>query len=415
MSLPRFYVFSCVALLVALLLFVPASAVAQPMTAPPPVVSDPTAVVALPTATIPVDLDLSTDDIETALREAEAEIALLAEPASSSVVPDWPDLAPLADLPPIRTVMHPADRSIPVLTTMLRHTTLLLPPEESIVDYVVGDSAYFDLRGADNVAYVKAMGDRRRTQVTLVTNMNRAYSFDIFAVSDFRPDEVLTIRWPSDPAEQGSALVPGFDPSSLQIDFAPSGIVDQYRDRIRSAEADALRVTEDAASEEARIRELGFTRFEEFLESYPQRVQFRYRLSSELRAAPLFVTQLWTDGTFTYMRSRSQESPALYSLTGVEGDDPVLVNVTLRPDGLYVVDHVLAAGYAQLQGSRGDWFLWDVPPLAMLSEMPLPRGDQGPDWVRTRRSLSWVKRHPRLFGMLLAGGVGTATLVKILR
>lgn len=381
---------------------------------PPPVVSQPGVSVALPPS-----LDgsaaggMSPEAVQRALREVEAELDLL--DGDPEQLPGWPDLTSVSALPPIRTVEQPDDRSIVLLTTTLRHTTIMLPPGEAIVDFVVGDSFYFDVRGADNVAYLRAMDDERRTTLTLVTDHNRAYSFDVFATAAHRPDEVVTVRRPIDPSLDPARVVPGFDPDGLELDFAPSYLVPDYEARIAQVEADVLRISEAGAREEARIRELGFERFDDYLRSYPQRIQFRYRLSEEIRAAPLFVTQIWTDGVFTYLRSRAQESPAIYSLSGTQGEDPALVNVTLRPDGLYVVDHVLGAGFAQLQHARGEWYLWDVPPLDMLSELPLPRGTEGPGWVRTRRSLPWIKRHPKLFGTLLGAGLGTFALVKLAR
>lgn len=381
---------------------------------PPPVVSQPGVSVTLPPSLDdPATGGLTPQDLQRALREVEAEIDLL--DGETADVSGWPDLAPVAVLSPIRSVEHPDDRSITILTTTLRHTTIMLPAGEAIVDFVVGDSFYFDVRGADNVAYLRAMDDERRTTLTLVTDHNRAYSFDVFATTDHRPDEVVTVRRPVDPRFDPARVVPGFDPDGLELDFAPSHLVPDYEARIAQAEAEVQRISEDGAREEARVRELGFERFDEYLRSYPQRIQFRYRLSDEIRAAPLFVTQIWTDGVFTYLRSRAQESPAIYSLSGTQGEDPALVNVTLRPDGLYVVDHVLGAGFAQLQQARGEWYVWDVPPLDMLSEVPLPRGPEGPGWVRTRSSLPWIKRHPKLFGTLVGAGLGTFALVKVLR
>ncbi|MCY4637122.1 MAG: hypothetical protein OXG04_21940, partial [Acidobacteria bacterium] len=103
------------------------------------------------------------------LSEVEAEIEMLggAEPAAEGgpLYPGWPDLSGLAALPPIRTVRHPRNQSVPVLAATLRHTTIQLAADESIVDFVVGDSVYFDVRGADNVAFVKAMALGRRTRV----------------------------------------------------------------------------------------------------------------------------------------------------------------------------------------------------------------------------------------------------------
>jgi len=199
------------------------------------------------------------------------------------------------------------------------------------------------------------------------------------------------------------------------LDFAPAGAVAGYEARIRAAEQDVRRIGEEAAREEIRIRELGSARFGEYLRAYPRRVQMRYRLSAEARGAPLLLTQIWTDGQFTYLRSRSEESPALYSLTGNEGEEPVFVNYTLSPGGLYVVDHVLGAGFAQLQGARGEWHLWEVPPLSMLSEVALPRGGDGPAWVPTRSSRPFVRRRGKLLAWLGVAGAGAVVTWKVLR
>lgn len=407
----------------SLLLLVPAVAAAQP-----PIVSEPGVTVAIPPlisqedSPPPLDAVPDADTLEGELRDIEAQIDLLSQGlADPGAATAWPELDSVAALPPIRTVVHPPDRSVTVITTTLRHTTLQLPPDESIVDFVVGDAFYFDLRGGDNVAYVKALDDDRRTQVTLVTNQDHAYSFDVFSTTRYRPDEVLTVQWtPEDDSRPGGppgvrSSRGGLRPEPVELTFASSTLIDDYRERIAEAEADAFRIRQDGAAEEAQVRSLGLQRFEEFFGSYPARVQHRYRLSAEIRAPPLFVTQIWTDGQFTYLRSRSQESPALYSLSGEQASEPVLVNVDLKPDGLYIVDHVLGAGYAQLQGVRGDWFLWDVPPVGMLSELPLPRGEEGPEWIRTRASLPWFKRHPRLFATLVSAGLGTYIVFQALR
>ena len=366
--------------------------------------------------------ELEDEQVRQRLAEVQAEIELLGGPDAgqgAGTPPGWPDLSGVAELPPIRTVVHPRNQSVPVLTATLRHTTIQLGSDESIVDFVVGDSVYFDVRGTDNVAFVKAMATGRRTRVSLVTAASRTYSFDVFATDQYRPDEVLVVEWwASDAAEAGddpSTLVPGFDPDGLVLDFAPAGVVSGYEVRIRAAEEDVYRIEEEAAREEIRIRELGAARVEEYLRAYPRRVQMRYRLSEQLRNAPLLVTQIWTDGQFTYLRSRSEESPALYSLTGAEGEEPVFVNYTLSPNGLYVVDHVLAAGFAQLQGARGEWHLWDVPPLSALPEVPLPRGAGEPSWVRTRTSKPFVQRRGKLLTWLGVAGAGAVVSWKVLR
>ena len=398
-----------------------APSAAQPP-APAPVVSGgadgaPVAV-QVPALASPNDLR---DDREAARRLAavEAEIELLgADDDPVALAPGWPDLRGVAALSPIRNVVHPRHQSVPVLTATLRHTTIQLAADESIVDFVVGDSVYFDVRGTDNVAFVKAMDEGRRTRVSLVTASNRTYSFDVFSTGAYRPDEVLVVHW-WEPAEEegvaGGAVVPGFDPDGLVLDFAPAEMVADYEARIRAAESDALRIAEDAAREAVRVRDLGSRRVAEYLRSYPRRVQMRYRLSDAIRGPPLLVSQIWTDGRFTYLRSRSEESPALYSLTGAEGEEPVFVNYTLSPNGLYVVDHVLGAGYAQMQGARGEWHLWDVPPLSLLPEVPLPRGGDGPRWVETRSSRRFVRRRGRLLAWLGVAGAGALVTWSLVR
>ena len=65
----------------------------------------------------------------------------------------WPDLTFDAQQPPIRELVHPDDRSVRILTRPLRHTTLMLAPQERIVDIVVGDAIFFEVTGADNVRF----------------------------------------------------------------------------------------------------------------------------------------------------------------------------------------------------------------------------------------------------------------------
>ena len=406
----------------ALAVFAP-SAWAQPGAALPVAPRGAGGQVAVEMPDLPVPgAELEDEQVRRRLAQVQAEIDLLggadAGQGAAGLLPGWPDLSGVAELPPIRTVVHPRNESIPVLTATLRHTTIQLGSDESIVDFVVGDSVYFDVRGTDNVAFVKAMGTGRRTRVSLVTAANRTYSFDVFATDAYRPDDVLVVEWWAADAvdpKTSSALVPGFDPDGLVLDFAPAGVVAGYEARIRAADEDVYRIGEEAAREEIRIRELGARRFEEYLRAYPRRVQMRYRLSEALRNAPLLVTQIWTDGQFTYLRSRSEESPALYSLTGAEGEEPVFVNYTLSPNGLYVVDHVLGAGFAQLQGARGEWHVWDVPPLSALPEVALPRGADGPSWVRTRTSQPFVRRRGKLLAWLGIAASGAVVTWKVLR
>ena len=362
--------------------------------------------------------------IQSLLQEIEAEQVLqglqVDTEADLGPTANWPDLSGVALEPPIREIVHPPDRSVRLVTRPLRHTTILLPPEERIVDFVVGDGLYFEVTGADNVAFVKPMQNNRRTSVSFTTNLDHAYSFDVFATSLVRPDEVLRVRWPDEermaPGEAGGGVVAGFREREFGLDFVASDTLESIRRRIDAVREQQAQVETEAARQLASVERLAERRYEEFKLAFPRRIEARYRLSPEIQSAPLFVHQIFTDGQFTYLRSSAQESPALYTLSGAAGSEPVLANVTLSPNGFYVIDHVVSAGFAQLYGARGEWHLWDLPPSTILPEVVeagLPVEGLPPRWIRVGQSRTWAQRHPKLLKWLVGGAAAGAVTVTL--
>ena len=56
----------------------------------------------------------------------------------------------------------------------IRHTTVIqLPAHETILDFIVGDSEYWHLTGAANLAFLKPIGERVTTNVALVCESGR--------------------------------------------------------------------------------------------------------------------------------------------------------------------------------------------------------------------------------------------------
>ena len=342
----------------------------------------------------------------------------------------WPDLTSDAALPPIRELEHPPDRSVRILTQPLRHTTIMLGPDERIVDIVVGDAIYFEAVGADNVVFIKPMQVDRRTSLTLTTNYDRTYAFDVFSTQAYRPDEVVRVLWEADAVPEpvevtelgvGSGLVPGFAERRFDLSIVPTGRLAQLRQQIESVRTEHARVEADAARQLAAVEQLAHARHEEFLRTYPRRIEARYRLSPEIQSDPLFVHQMFSDGQFTYARSSAQESPAYYTLSGADGSEPRLVNVRLSPDGFYVIDHVVSAGFAQLHGARGEWHVWDLPPMSLLPEVVaagLPQDGLPPRWLRAGEARSWAAKHPKLLRWIIGGsvaGTGTIFLIRAIR
>ena len=66
-----------------------------------------------------------------------------------------------------------------------------------------------------------------------------------------------------------------------------------------------------------------------------------YNARFRWNAKPFFVTAIFHDGQFTYIRTAGNELPALYE---VRDRAPNLVNFQVQ-DGLYIVPKVLEAGY----------------------------------------------------------------------
>ena len=119
------------------------------------------------------------------------------------------------------------------------------------------------------------------------------------------------------------------------------------------AAAEAARSAREAA--EAGIleaRSQAESAIEEFRARYPERLAFEYRLDGDAADRPFLVEAMWHDGEFTYVRSRAQESPALYEFRDGE---PALVAYDLSEEGLYIARHVLGDGWLQIGDKRAAW------------------------------------------------------------
>ncbi len=231
---------------------------------------------------------------------------------------------------------------IPRLRARVRHTTVIvLPAGERILDFVTGDSEYWHLTGAANVAYLKPLAEDAATNVALVCESGRIYSFLVSEHGEKPPHLVVRVEAGAEAA--GMAGAPGFVARSE---------VAAYREMAARA-ADAARLAEEEA--EAAVTEAGEradAAIEAFRASYPERLRFEYRLDRGASERPFRIEAMWHDGEFTYLRSRAQESPALYEL--VDGD-PSLVAFDLGPDGLYVARRVLSDGWLQIGDKRLRW------------------------------------------------------------
>ncbi len=254
----------------------------------------------------------------------------------------------------IRTVVEGAEQQAIPVTAQVRHTTTVVLPEgETIVDVVAGDAEYWDVSAAANVAYVKPLEAGVASNVTLVAESGRVWALLVAESSGGDPDLVVYVEGPERPAP---ADAPRHAPA-----FVAGGELAAHEAEERAAHAELEALDEAAASEVAALwaeHDAAWTRWRD---EYPRRLRFPYRLDPAAFGPPFEVEALWHDGRFTYLRSRAEETPALYELReadrrfGRQGLEPSLVTYDLHDDGLYVADHVLGAGRLRIGDSETDW------------------------------------------------------------
>ena len=220
-------------------------------------------------------------------------------------------------------------RSVVRINAKLRFTTMIiLPDQEQILDFVCGDKEFWVVSGAQNLAYVKPAKAGASTNLNLVTASGNVYSF---------------------------LLTEGTTEADLKLYVVPDGTMQGAgagaRKFYAAAEVDELRQAADAAKKDAQAaRESAAKAIEEqvntFKASYPTRLDFPYRFKANEK--PFLVTAIYTDGTFTYLKSDATELPALYE---VRDGAPNLVNFQVE-HGVYVVPKVLENGYLAVGKQR---------------------------------------------------------------
>ena len=236
-----------------------------------------------------------------------------------------------------------ADDRIHRLRARVRHTTLIvLPAGERILDFVVGDSEYWHLTGAANVAYLKPLAEKATTNVALVCESGRIYSF---LVSEHAEDPTHLVFRVEEAAGMaaGGADAPGFVARSE---------VAVYREMAAEAAEAARRTQEQAEAGIIEARRRAEVEIEALRAEYPARLAFEYRLDRAATRRPFLVEAMWHDGTFTYIRSRRQESFAVYE---IKDGEPAVVPVQLAGDGLYIVHSVMGDGWLQIGDRRAGW------------------------------------------------------------
>ena len=240
-----------------------------------------------------------------------------------------------------------SDDQIIQVQTKVRHTTVIvLPAKENILDFVVGDSEYWHLTGAANLAFLKPIAEGAETNVALISESGRIYSFLVAERSNGEPHLIVRIEAPA--AEDD----PRISPEAHQPAFVSRGQVAAYQQMADQAMKTAKSAQSDADTRIAEVEQQAGAKVDRFRADYPTRLQFPYRLEDKAMEWPFLVEGMWHDGRFTYLRSNAQESPALYEL---KDGKPSLVAYDLTGDGLYIARHLLGDGWLQIGKKKVKW------------------------------------------------------------
>ena len=229
----------------------------------------------------------------------------------------------------------------------------MLPQTENVLDFVVGDSEYWHLTGAANLAFLKPIAEGVTTNVALVCESGRIYSFLVTEQSAGQPHLVVRI-------DQQAEADPRISPGKHEPAFVAHGQVAAYQQMAETAIETARAAQVDADSRIADAAALAANESEAFRAKYPTRLKFPYRLDDKALKWPFLVEGMWHDGQFTYLRSNAQESPALYE---EKDGKPALVAYDLGEDGLYIARHVLGDGWLQIGKQKVRW-RFTVPEIA---------------------------------------------------
>ena len=229
------------------------------------------------------------------------------------------------------------------VTTRIRHTTVIqLPPAENILDFIVGDSEYWHLTGAANLAFLKPIGEGVTTNVALVCESGRIYAF-LVTERDAPPHLIVRVGADPDSTTPAGVPVPAFVARSRVAEYQL--MAEQSREAVHVAQI-------EAEAQIAAIRQDAAAQVNEFRSTYPTRLQFPYELDDKAARWPFLVHGMWHDGQFTYVRSTAQETPALYENRDGE---PTLIPYDLQQDGLFIVRRLVGSGWLQLGRDRAGW------------------------------------------------------------
>ncbi len=211
----------------------------------------------------------------------------------------------------------------------VRFTTLIvLPANEEILDFTVGDKDFWIVNGIHNLCYLHPAQTGIRSNMNLVTASGRVYSFLLSEISN-QPDVDPDLKVFVEPKEEST--IGGV---SGHVEFVRASEVEAYKQEALAARAQAAEEIQQAA---ARVQQ----QIDQYRKEYPGKLRFDYTYKPNAAKEPFLVAAMYHDDKFTYIKCGAQEKPAVYEL---KDGKPNLVNFDFE-NGVYVIPKIVDHGY----------------------------------------------------------------------
>lgn len=225
-----------------------------------------------------------------------------------------------------------SDTTIYPIHTKVDYTTIIiLPQDDKILDYLVGDKSEWVLEGAENLAYIRPAEAGHNTNVNLVTAKGNVYTFDV--------DEVTNT--PSVPVDEKVILrVP------QHADLSSSSVAANTPKTPRFVSYNDFQKVQELAQHTATEAQV---QIERDRQNVANAMHFSYKYKS---GKPFNVASIYDDGKFTYiqMKPSTDEMPALYL---IKDGKPDLTNYTYA-NGVYTVNSVIDHAYLRIGKAKLD-------------------------------------------------------------
>ncbi len=252
-----------------------------------------------------------------------------------------------AERTPIRAVVASPTEPVVIFTRVRTVTTVRLPEGEEIVRTVAGDAENWDLAARGRELAIKPYAADLVSNVTVSCASGEVFTFTVVEDAGAAADYVVTVE-----AEEEEPALSAVDPAAVAVRYRPASVAAGFRERLAGHRARRERVLVEGRREVERLWASAEARRDEFVRDFAARVRLPYLVSEEAQEVPFLLRDLWTDGTFTYLRTEGQEIPAVYAF---RGDALEAVHTDVEPGGLLVVEQVIRHGTLSL-GGREAWF-----------------------------------------------------------